>query len=64
MIFPNLVIFYLQIKNPLNVILMFTTYLESFHADLTENKLFQCVSIHLTGMSATLAEGGLQRVYY
>ena len=28
-----------------------TTYLESFCADLSENKLFQCVSILLTGMS-------------
>ena len=27
-----------------------TTYLESFGADLSENKLFKCVSIILTGM--------------
>ena len=31
-----------------------TTYLESFGADLSENKLFQCVSILLTGTSTIL----------
>ena len=30
-----------------------TTYLESFGADLSENKLFQCVSILLTGTSTS-----------
>ena len=30
---------------------MSTTYLESFGADLSENKLFQCLSILLTRMS-------------
>ena len=51
MIFPYLVNFYLQIQNPINPISMPTTYLESFGADLSENELFQCVSILLTGMS-------------
>ena len=50
-IFPYLVNFYLQIQNPINLISMPTTYLESFGADLSENKLFQCVSILLTGTS-------------
>ena len=49
MIFPYLVNFYLQIQNPINPISMTTTYLESFGADLSENELFQCVSILLTG---------------
>ena len=53
MIFPYLVNFYLQIKNPINLISMPTTYLESFGADLSENKLFQCVSILLTGTSTS-----------
>ena len=51
MIFPYLVNFYLYIQNPINIISMSTTYLESFDADLSENKLFQCVSILLTGTS-------------
>ena len=51
MIFPYLVNFYLQIQNPINLISMPTTYLESFGADFSENKLFQCVSILLTGTS-------------
>ena len=51
MIFPYLVILYLQIQNPINLISMPTTYLESFGADLSENELFQCVSILLTGTS-------------
>ena len=42
MIFPYLINFYLQIQNPINLISMPTTYLESFGADLSENKLFQC----------------------
>ena len=51
MIFSYLVNFYLQIQNPINPISMPTTYLELFGADLSENKLFQCVSILLTGTS-------------
>ena len=51
MIFPYLVNFYLQIQNPINLISMPTTYLESFGADLSENEPFQCVSILLTGTS-------------
>ena len=54
-IFPYLVYFYLQFQNPIDLISMPTTYLESFGADLSENKLFQCVSIVLTGTS-TLTE--------
>ena len=53
MIFPHLVNFYLQIQNPINLISMPTTHLESFGADLGENKLFQCVSILLTGTSTS-----------
>ena len=48
-IFPYLVYFYLQFQNPIDLISMPTTYLESFGADLSENKLFQCVSIVLMG---------------
>ena len=51
MIFPYLVNFYLQIQNPINLISMSTTYLESSGADLSENELFQWVSILLTGTS-------------
>ena len=51
MIFPYLVNFYLQIQNPINLFSIPTTYLESFGADTSENVLFQCVSILLTGMS-------------
>ena len=51
MIFPYFVNFYFQIQNPISLISMSTTYLESFGADLSKNKLFQCVSILLTGMS-------------
>ena len=51
MISPYLVNFYLQIQNPIHLMSMSTTYLESFGADLSENKLFQCVSILLTGTS-------------
>ena len=51
MIFPYLVNFYLQIQNPIHLISISITYLESFGADLSENKLFQCVSILLTGTS-------------
>ena len=40
MIFPYLVNFYLQIQDPINLIFMATTYLESFGADLSENELF------------------------
>ena len=54
MIFLYLVNFYLQIQNPINPISMSTTYLESSGADLSENELFHCVSILLTGTS-TLA---------
>ena len=54
MTFPYLVNFYLQIQNPINLIYMPTTYLESFGADLSENELFQCVSILLTGTSTPL----------
>ena len=56
MIFPYLVNFYLQIQNPINLISMPTTYLESFGADFSENKLFQCVSILLTGTSTVLSK--------
>ena len=52
MIFPYLVNFYLQIQNPINLISMPTTYLESFGPDLSENKLFQYVSILLMGTSS------------
>ena len=45
MIFPYMVNFYLQIQNPMNLISMPTTYLESFGPDLSENELFQCISI-------------------
>ena len=51
MIFLYLVSFYLHIPNLINLICMSITYLESFGADLSENKLFQCVSILLTGTS-------------
>ena len=51
MIFPYLVNFYLQIQNPIHLVSMSAAYLESFGADLSENKLFQCVSILLTGTS-------------
>ena len=51
MIFPYLVNLYLQIQNPINLMPMPTTYLESFGADLSENELFQGVSILLTGTS-------------
>ena len=56
MIFPYLVNFYLQIQNPINPISMPTTYLESFGADLSENELFQCVSILLTWTSTSQME--------
>ena len=49
--FPYLVHFYLQIQDPIILISMSTTYLDSSGADLSENKLFQCVSIFLTGTS-------------
>ena len=49
MIFTYLVNLYLQIQNPIHLISISTTYLESFGADLSENKLFQCVSILFTG---------------
>ena len=51
MIFPYLVNSHLQIQNPIHLISMSTTYLESFGVDLSKNKLFQCVSILLTGTS-------------
>src|SRR6201986_4182289 len=54
MIFPYLVNFYLQIQHPINLISMPTNYLESFGADLSENELFQCVSILLTGTSTRM----------
>ena len=50
-IFPYLVIVYPQIQNPITLIYMSTTYLESFGADLTKKKPFQCVSRLLTGRS-------------
>ena len=53
MILPYFVNFYLQIQNPINLISMPTTYLESFSDDLSENELFQCVSILLTGMNTS-----------
>ena len=53
-IFPYLVNFYLEIQSPINLISMPTTYLESFGADLSENELFQCVSILLTGTSTLM----------
>ena len=51
MMLPYLVNFYLEIQHTIHLISMSTTYLESFGADLSENKLFQCVSILLTGTS-------------
>ena len=51
MIFPYLVNFYLQIQNQIHLMPMCTTSLESFGADLSENKLFQCVSVLLMGTS-------------
>ena len=51
---PYLVIVYPQIQDSINLIYMSTTYLESFGADLTENKPFQCVSILLTGTSTSM----------
>ena len=51
MIFPYLVIFYPHIQDPINLISMFTTYLESFGADFIENELFKCVSILSMGTS-------------
>ena len=50
-IFPYLVNFYLQIQNPIHLMPMSTTSLVSFGADLSEKKLFQCVSLLLTGTS-------------
>ena len=50
-IFSYLENFYLQIQNPINLISMSTTYLKSSGPDLSENELFQCVSILLTGTS-------------
>ena len=37
-----------------------TTYLESFDADWSENELFKCVSILLTGTSTTATKFGWQ----
>ena len=54
LIFPYLVNFYLQIQSPINLISMPTTYLELFGADFSENKLFQSVSILLTGTSTKI----------
>ena len=54
MTFPYLVNFYLQIQIPINPISMPTIYSESFGADLSENELFQCVSILLTETSTAL----------
>ena len=51
MIFPYLVNFYPQICDPINLIYMSTTYLESFGADLNENKLFKCVQLLLSATS-------------
>ena len=51
MIFLYMINFYFQIQNPISLISMSMTYLESFDADLSENKLFQCVSIFLAGTS-------------
>ena len=56
MVFLYLVNFYLQTQNPINLIFIPTTYLESFGADLNENEQFQCVSILLTGMSTIRVE--------
>ena len=44
-IFPYLIDFYPHIQDPIDLISMSTTYLESTGSDLSENKLFQCVSI-------------------
>ena len=54
MLFPDLVNFYLKIQNPINLISIPTTYLESFGSDLSENEPFQCVSILLTGTSGNV----------
>ena len=45
MIFLYLVNFYPQIRDPINLIYMSTTYLESFGADLSENELFKCAPL-------------------
>ena len=58
MIFPYLVNFYLQIQNSINVISMSTTYFQSSGADLSENELFHCVSILLTGTSTSTITAG------
>ena len=47
-IFPYLVNFYPQIQGSINLFSMSATY---FGADLSENRLFQCVSILLTETS-------------
>ena len=54
MIFANLVNFYLQIQDSINLISMSTAYLELFHANLSEIKLFQCVSMLFRGTSTIL----------
>ena len=51
MIFSYLVNLYPEIQDSINLISMSTTYLESFGAELSEIKLFQCISILLTRMS-------------
>ena len=40
-----------QIRDPINLIYMSTTYLESFGADLSENELFKCVWLLILAMS-------------
>ena len=59
MIFAYLVNFYLQIQNPINLISMSIIYLESFGVDLSEHKLFQCVSILLTVTSTSCPKKNL-----
>ena len=51
MIFPYLVNFYPQIRDPINLIYMSTPYLVSFGADLSENELFKCVRLLILATS-------------
>ena len=53
MIFAYLVSFYLKIQTPIHLMPISTTSLESFGADLSGNKLFQCVSMLLRGTSTS-----------
>ena len=46
-----------QIRDPINLIYMSTTYLVSFGADLSENELFKCVRLLILATS-------IYRMYY